>query len=65
MFTYFHVALPDGEDDCEDNSDEVGCAVAPPGAYCLSSEYQCRSGQCIPKSFECDTHNDCRKQTFF
>lgn len=49
----------DGEDDCEDNSDEEGCATAAPGSICLGSEYQCHSGQCIPKSFECDSHVDC------
>lgn len=25
----------------------------------MATEYQCRNGQCIPKSFECDTHADC------
>lgn len=25
----------------------------------MSTEYQCRTGQCIPKSFECDKHTDC------
>lgn len=53
------MSSPDGEDDCEDNSDEESCATASPGSVCLGSEYQCRSGQCIPKSFECDSHVDC------
>lgn len=56
---YTNYLFLDGETDCEDNSDEENCGTTAPGSACLSSEYQCRNGQCIPKSFECDTHSDC------
>lgn len=42
-----------------DNSDEDNCATASPDSNCSGREYQCQSGQCIPKSFECDSHPDC------
>lgn len=55
---FFFVSV-DGENDCDDGSDEQVCGTPEPGTPCMISEYRCRSGQCIPKSYECDSHNDC------
>ena len=47
----------DGDDDCLDNSDEVGQNCTTPA--CSESDFRCASGRCIPNSFKCDTDNDC------
>ena len=46
----------DGDDDCLDNSDELQNCTKP---TCGSDEFQCQSGRCIPRSFYCDSDNDC------
>ena len=46
----------DGDDDCLDNSDELQNCTKP---TCGGDEFQCKSGRCIPKSFKCDSDNDC------
>uniref|UniRef100_A0A3B3RJA6 EGF-like domain-containing protein n=1 Tax=Paramormyrops kingsleyae TaxID=1676925 RepID=A0A3B3RJA6_9TELE len=40
--------------DCGDNSDEVGCSKS-----CVSTQFKCDSGRCIPKAWTCDKDNDC------
>jgi low density lipoprotein-related protein 2 len=47
----------DGDDDCLDNSDELGQNCTTPA--CSESDFRCASGRCIPNSFKCDTDNDC------
>jgi integrin beta 2 len=44
----------DGEDDCDDNSDETEC-----GTTCSSDSFTCKSGQCIPQNLKCNGKNDC------
>lgn len=56
----------DGHDDCEDGSDERGCApLLQEGSNttCTSDEFQCTSeaGKCITDEQRCDGHADCLK----
>ncbi|KAM7369179.1 hypothetical protein PAMP_013472 [Pampus punctatissimus] len=54
---YSHVC--DGEKDCQDGSDEEGCA-----AQCKSDEFQCYHGnRCIPQTQVCDGQNDCQDRS--
>lgn len=48
----------DGEDDCGDKSDEIGCASNKPA--CPPHMFTCISDQqCIPEYFVCDYEKDC------
>ncbi|XP_029301025.1 LOW QUALITY PROTEIN: low-density lipoprotein receptor-related protein 2-like [Cottoperca gobio] len=49
----------DGERDCQDGSDEEGCA-----ARCKADEFQCAHGnRCVPLEKVCDGQNDCQDQS--
>jgi len=59
----------DEEDDCMDWSDEVECAgkkksesadAEKPEVTCAGTDFKCRDGLCIPVSWTCDEHPDCR-----
>ncbi|XP_008323120.1 low-density lipoprotein receptor-related protein 2-like isoform X2 [Cynoglossus semilaevis] len=54
---YSHVC--DGEKDCQDGSDEDGCA-----AQCKADEFQCSHGnRCIPSAKVCDGQYDCQDRS--
>nr|XP_057920777.1 low-density lipoprotein receptor-related protein 2-like isoform X2 [Doryrhamphus excisus] len=54
---YSHVC--DGEDDCQDGSDEESCA-----AQCKSDEFECQHGnRCIAPEKVCDGQYDCRDRS--
>ncbi|KAK3755594.1 hypothetical protein QZH41_017585, partial [Actinostola sp. cb2023] len=48
----------DGEHDCPDKSDEIGCH-GNVTQNCTSSQHQCDNGQCILKNWICDGESDC------
>ncbi|XP_055856668.1 low-density lipoprotein receptor-related protein 6 [Episyrphus balteatus] len=43
----------DGQNDCPDKSDEVGCPS------CRQDQFRCQSGECIDKSLVCDGTTNC------
>ncbi|XP_059214408.1 low-density lipoprotein receptor-related protein 2 isoform X2 [Centropristis striata] len=54
---YSHMC--DGEKDCQDGSDEEGCA-----AKCKADEFRCAHGnRCIPPEKVCDGQNDCQDRS--
>lgn len=53
----FYNFVCDFHPDCLNNQDEVHCVHR----FCdPSSEFSCRSGECIPKEHQCDLFSDCR-----
>lgn len=49
----------DGDHDCQDGSDEEGCAVPRP-LLCREGEVTCsHRGGCVPEAWRCDGAADC------
>lgn len=50
----------DGERDCPDGEDELGCGPTPSPPPCDPFYFRCRDGSCIPLLWRCDGERDCR-----
>uniref|UniRef100_A0A3P8WN31 Heparan sulfate proteoglycan 2 n=1 Tax=Cynoglossus semilaevis TaxID=244447 RepID=A0A3P8WN31_CYNSE len=50
----------DGDNDCEDSSDETDCPTKGPSDRCAPEQFECLSDRtCIPASYQCDEEPDC------
>ncbi|ERL95821.1 hypothetical protein D910_00386, partial [Dendroctonus ponderosae] len=49
----------DGQDDCDDGSDERFCQASGPDGQCGAQQFTCRDRQCVPRTFHCDGAPDC------
>ncbi|XP_053429225.1 MAM and LDL-receptor class A domain-containing protein 1 [Nycticebus coucang] len=48
-----------GQEDCRDGSDEMGCFLSPSPQLCGEMEFQCATEKCIPSLLLCDGVSDC------
>lgn len=48
----------DGDNDCDDHSDEQNCTVTK-HVRCQSGEFKCPSGECLLMEWKCDGAKDC------
>ncbi|XP_057354250.1 MAM and LDL-receptor class A domain-containing protein 1 [Manis pentadactyla] len=51
-----------GQEDCRDGSDELGCSLSPSPWLCGEKEFQCSASECLPTLLLCDGVADCRSQ---
>ncbi|KAM5235404.1 MAM and LDL-receptor class A domain-containing protein 1 [Ctenodactylus gundi] len=49
----------DGQEDCADGSDEMGCPISPSPPLCGDAEFWCSADRCIPSLLLCDGVPDC------
>lgn len=49
----------DGERDCRDMSDEIGCPPKYNGRYCPVDRFECKNHLCVDQIDLCDGIDDC------